>query len=191
MKLDITKGKIKEAAIQLMKECSSPSEVTSRKIAKKAGVQLAMINYCFGSREALLFSVFNEMTAYILENDPDFAAIIKSGISPKEKLKHLHYNIIVFLLDEFTFTKAITGYVLLNRDLTKALNSLPFVMEHYSGRRSLQECKLISYELSSMLQLAVYRHDELKELCGIDLKDREQLKRFVDMQVDLFLTDQK
>lgn len=189
MKLDITKGKLKQAAIQLMKDCSSPSEVTSREIAKKAGVQLAMINYCFGSREALLFTIFQDMSADIFGSNPNIAGILKSSLAPKEKLKQLHFIILGFLLDEFIFTKAVTGYVLLNRDLTQGLNSLPLVAEHYGSRKSLQECKLISYELSSMMQLAVYRHEALKDFCGIDLKDREQLKSFVDMQIDLFLTE--
>ena len=188
MKLDITKGKITQAAIELMKECSSPAEVTSRAIAKKAGVQLAMINYCFGSREALLFSIFQDRSADII-NKYRIDEVFKSSIRPKEKLRQLHYLVFGLMLDEFAFTKAITGYVLLNRDLTHGLTSLPLVTEHYAGRKDLQQCKLISFELSSMLQLAVYRHEALKEFSGIDLKDQEQMKRFVDMQIDLFLVD--
>ena len=41
-KLDITKQKLTDATEKLMNECADPSKVTSRKIARKAGVQLAV-----------------------------------------------------------------------------------------------------------------------------------------------------
>ena len=189
MKIDITKGKIKKATIELMEKCSSPSEVTSRAIAKEAGVQLAMINYCFGSREALLFSVFMDMSKSNFEQNPQIFAILKSDIKPKEKLRQMHYMIAGFLIDEFAYTQAVTGFVLLNRDLSQGLNSLPFVIEHYGNRKTKQECKIISYELSSVMQLAINRHKALKEFCGIDLTSRKELEKFVDLQIDIFLKD--
>ena len=53
-KLNITKTKLINATYKLVHECEDPAEVTSRAIANEAGVKLAMINYCFGAREALL-----------------------------------------------------------------------------------------------------------------------------------------
>ena len=62
-------------------------------------------------------------------------------------------------------------------------------MKHYNGKRSEQECKVIALELSSMMQLLIYRKDDLKKDFGIDLDDPEQLKRYIDMRVDLLLGD--
>ena len=59
-KLNITKEKLINAAMELMDECADGSEVTSRAIAARADVKLSMINYCFGSREALLFEAFSQ-----------------------------------------------------------------------------------------------------------------------------------
>ena len=42
-KLDISKSKLIEATMELMDACVNPIEVTSRTIASKAGVQVAMI----------------------------------------------------------------------------------------------------------------------------------------------------
>lgn len=189
MKIDITKKKIKDATIKLMKNCNNPSEVTSRVIAKEAGVQLAMINYCFGSREGLIFSIFQDMTKDCFSSDKELNDILVSNIPPKEKLRQIHYVVAHFLLNNFAYTKAVTGYVLLNRDLSQGLNSLPLIIEHFGDRKTLQQCQLISYELSSVMQLAINRYEALKDFCGIDFHNSEDLHRYIDMQIDMFLSD--
>lgn len=188
-KSDITKEKIKTAAKKLMAQCENPAQVTSRAIAKEAGVQLAMINYCFSSREALLFSLFQDLSKEQFRNYPQIYEVMQSDSSPKEKLKKIHYHMLTMMLDNYVYMQAIIGHVLLHRDLSQGLNSLPYVIEHYAGRKTEQECKMISYEISSTMQLAVYRHEALKEFCGMDLTDEEQRKQFVEIQMDLFLQD--
>lgn len=189
MKLDITKEKLRNAAYKLLAECDSHKEVTSRAIAKEAGVQLAMINYCFGSREALLYEVFKDMYSEEFRKRPEMAAILSSDIPPKEKLREMHYLVAEFLLEHETISKAIAKYVLLNRDLSEKSNSLPFVVAHYKGRLNLKECQLIAYELSSMMQLLLSRHEEIKKCYGIDMKEKEQLKSLIDMRIDMLLVD--
>ena len=48
--LEATRNALLNSTAKLMTDCSEPSEVPSRAIAKDSGVNLAMINYCFGSR---------------------------------------------------------------------------------------------------------------------------------------------
>lgn len=185
-KLAITKEKLLNAAAELMNECSDSSEVTSRAISERAGVRLSMINYCFGSREALLFETFSR-NEKDYRDDPKIKSIILSDISPKEKLRKLHYTAAEFLVKEYKFTKAVTRFVLLNRDLSKEPSSLPFIRAHFGERKSEEECRVIAYELSSMMQLVICRLEDFSEFSGIDLRDREQLHRFIDMRIDMLL----
>lgn len=189
LKADIAKEKIKNAAAKLMAECQHPSEVTSRAIAEEAGVQLAMINYYFGSKEELLFCLFQDLSKEQFQGIPEIYQTIKGNLSPKEKLKKIHYYMISLMLEHYVYMQAVLGHVLLHRDLSQGLNSLPFVIEHYKGRKTEAECKLISYEMSSAMQLAVYRKDVLKDFCGMDLSDEAERKKFVEDQIDLFLID--
>ncbi len=185
-KLSVTKEKLINAAIELMKDSADGSGVTSRAIAEKAGVRLSMINYCFGSKEAMLFEAFSKNeTEY--RNDPYIQNIVSADISPKEKLKRLHLAAAELLINRYKFTRAITGYVLLHRDLSKEPASLPFIKEHFGGLKTEQECRLISYELSGMMQLAVYRMEDIKKNMGLDLRNSEQLRNYINMRIDMLL----
>ena len=58
---------------------------------------------------------------------------------------------------------------------------------HYAGRRTDKECKLIAYEISSMMQLIIFRKEDIKKDFGIDLDKEKELKKYIDMRIDLLL----
>ena len=187
-KLQITKDKLIKATFRLMEESSDPLNVTSRQIAAAADVKPSMINYCFGSRENLIYQVFQTRYLSFL-NEDEVQKILMSDLPPKDILKKLHFIVADILVHNFKFTKAITPFVLFKRNLSKESFSFPYVYKHYKGSRSESECKLIAYEMSTMMQLLVFRKDELKESFNIDLDNRDELKRYIDLRIDLLLRD--
>ena len=186
IKLGITKEKLIDATFALMEEADDPLNVTSRQIAERAGVKPSMINYCFGSRENLIYQTFQKQYLDFLKEEP-IAELIASDISPKELLKKLHFIVAKCLVENPKFTKAISPFVLFERDLSKESFSFPYVKKHYAGRKTDRECRLIAYELSSTMQLMICRKDDLKRDFGISLDDEKELKKYIDMRVDLLL----
>ena len=186
VKLGITKEKLIDATFALMEELDDPLNVTSRQIAERAGVKPSMINYCFGSRENLIYQTFQKQYMSFLK-DKDIENLIASDLSPKELLKKLHFAVAKCLVENPKFTKAITGYVLFNRDLSQESFSYPYVKKHYAGKKTDKECRLIAYELSSAMQLIVFRKDDIRESFGINLDNDKELKKYIDMRVDLLL----
>lgn len=185
--IEATREALLSAAEKLMTECSDPSEVTSRAITKEAGVNLAMINYCFGSREALLFEVFNKLRNEARQQNPAFDNILESEISPKEKLIMLHFEAMKMMLKYGKYVKAITKYVLLNRSISASRGSLPFIQAHFGGRKNESECRLIAYEISSIHELAMLRQEEIKDVCGVDLTDENVLLQYVTDHINMYL----
>ena len=185
-KLNITKEKLIDAAFALMEEADDPFNVTSRQIAERAGTKPSMINYCFGSRENLLYQTFQKQYMSFL-NESEISEIIDSDITPKDLLKRLHFVVAKCLVENPKFTKAITGHVLFNRDLSKESFTYPYVKKHYAGKKTDEECKLIAYELSAMMQLIIYRKEDIKRDFGIDLDNDKELKKYIGMRVDLLL----
>ncbi|MBO4391138.1 MAG: TetR family transcriptional regulator [Lachnospiraceae bacterium] len=187
-KLSITKSKLIESTTRLMEELDDPMMVTSREIAREAGVKAAMINYCFGSRENLIYQVFQNQYMDFLKSS-DVRSILSSGASDKEILKELHFIVARCLIENPKLTKAVTGFVLFKRDLSQVSFSYPYVCRHYAGAKSEEECRLIAYELSSALQLMIFRMEDLKKDFGIDLSDPEVLRHYIGMRIDLLLND--
>ena len=186
VKLGITKDKLIDATFALMEEADDPLNVTSRQIAERAGTKPSMINYCFGSRENLIYQTFQKQYLDFLKEEP-IAELIASDISPKDLLKKLHFIVAKCLVENPKFTKAISPFVLFERDLSKESFSFPYVKKHYAGRKTDRECRLIAYELSSMMQLMICRKDDLKRDFGIDLDNAKELKKYIDMRIDLLL----
>ncbi|MCR4767434.1 MAG: TetR/AcrR family transcriptional regulator [Saccharofermentans sp.] len=187
-KLNLTKEKLTDATFALMEEADDPMGVTSRQIAARAGVKPSMINYCFGSRENLIYQTFQKQYLSFL-NETRIKKLIASDITPKDLLKKLHFTVATCLVENPKFTRAITGYVLFSRDLSKESFSYPYVKKHYAGRKTDKECMLIAYELSAMMQLIIYRKDEIRENFGIDLDKDRELRKYINMRIDLLLGD--
>lgn len=186
IKLGITKEKLIDATFALMEELDDPLNVTSRQIAERAGTKPSMINYCFGSRENLIYQTFQKQYMSFLK-DKDIESLIASDLPPRDLLKKLHFAVAKCLVENPKFTMAITGHVLFNRDLSQESFSFPYVKKHYAGKKTDAECRLIAYELSAMMQLIVFRKDDIKASFGIDLDNDKELQKYIDMRVDLLL----
>ena len=185
-KLNITKEKLIDATFALMEEAEDPFNVTSRQIAERAGAKPSMINYCFGSRENLIYQTFQKQYMSFLK-DTEVAELIAKDLPPKELLKKLHFIVAKCLVDNPKFTKAITGFVLFNRDLSQESFSFVYVKKHFAGRKTDEECRLIAYELSAMMQLMIYRKDDIKKDFGFDLDNSDELQHYINMRIDLLL----
>ena len=190
-KTELTRQKLLDAVDSLITDSEDPIKVTSRQIAAVSGVQPAMINYCFGSRERLIYEVFLRKYEAAL-SDAKVQKIVESSLSPKDKLKKLHFVIASFLVKNYSFTKAITSFVLFERDLSKEQFSYSLVKAHYASKtgkdkKTDTECRMIAYELSTMLQLVLYRYEDIRDHLGLDLEDPKKLRKYIDMRVDLLL----
>ncbi|MBP5312148.1 MAG: TetR/AcrR family transcriptional regulator, partial [Clostridia bacterium] len=160
-KLNITKEKLIKATVELMEKADDPFQVTSREIASAADTKPSMINYCFGSREELIYAAFHNLYLSFLD-EANVEKIMKKKLPPKEFLKQIHFVVAKCLVKNYKFTKATTPLVLFKRDLSEESFSFKYVSEHFAGRRSEQECKLVAYELSTMMQLIIYRKDDIR-----------------------------
>ena len=187
--LDKTRAALIDAAEKLMSECDDPDEVTARAITKEAGVNLAMINYCFGSREELLYEVFSRIQRNAVTIYPDLGDLMKSELTPKEILTELHFRTMKLMLANFKYCKALTKYILVTRKIGDRRTSVQFIQRHFGGRKAEGECRLIAFELSGIHELAVLRHEEIKSVCGIDLLNDDELKKYVCENIDRMLGD--
>lgn len=185
-KLEITKQKLITATREILDERGHDYKaLTSRDIVKRAGVPLGMINYCFGSKDNLVLKVF--LDSYELEWNEHKKAFLDEGINiddPRERLKYETMKIVQILIKHYDCIKDILKYIMTSYDITKIIKSYELIRQIVPAERTDEQCKFIAFELGGILQLAVLRHQELKEYFGVDISDDKQLKKFIDEQVD-------
>ena len=112
-----TREALKCAARKLLLNCTDWTEVTARAITKEAGVNLAMINYCFGSKEALLYEVFRDLQEEVLKCKPELSEILNSDMSPKEKLIEGYFHLMKLMLDYFSMSQSVVKFCVMNKKI--------------------------------------------------------------------------
>lgn len=186
MKEENQKAALLKATIELLEEADRPEKVTSRQIASRAGVNLAMINYYFGSKDALTSQAVSEIL--------DVAAgIFKSPAdpskSPKERLRYILREICQVVVKYQRYTKLYVPHLLLEDEITLPQLVLPEIRGYFGTGRSETECRMIAYEMISFLQLAFYRTEAFRRYTGIDLTKEDKVIGLIDWELDQFMPD--
>ncbi|ASA21178.1 TetR/AcrR family transcriptional regulator [Paenibacillus donghaensis] len=184
MPAEHAKEQILGATIHLLNQEGNTSNITARKIAAEAHVNLAMINYYFGSKDALIHSavdtIINERAQELKQADPPDA-------SARDKLKNFLTQLSDLTLKYTKLTKASIPYVLLQGDIDLPHYILPFIREHYRESRSETECRIIAYQLISFCQLAFYRSTDFMRYLSLDVSDKLQRDDMLDTLLKLHL----
>lgn len=179
-----TRNKLIQTAKLLLMEETNLDNLTARNISTAAGTNLAMINYCFKSKDELLKIAVDEIIAeefkpYTLEADVNLTA--------KERLRGTLLQVCKAMIKFKTLTKLPIPYLLLEEDITLPLDILPFIKSHYGNRKGEAECRLIAFGLVYTMQLIFYRAEEFYRYSGLDIEQEQQMEELLDMQIDLLL----
>ncbi|MBY9080300.1 TetR/AcrR family transcriptional regulator [Paenibacillus sp. HN-1] len=178
-----TKDQLIAATRQLLLSAEAPEKITARQISQTANVNLAMINYCFGSKDELLKTVIDEIIASEFKQ---FTAADHSQ-SPKEELKKLLYHMCEVTIKYESITRLTVPYVLLNAPIEIPVDVLPYIREHFKGTRDEKFCKVIAYEMVSFLQVIFYRAKDFYKYAGVDIYKEAELRELIDNQLNLLL----
>lgn len=107
--------------------------------------------------------------------------------SPKDKLRDFLIGISDIAIEYKKYIREMIPYILLKEEFTQTIEILPLVKECFQGSKSDKECRIISYQLISFMQLVFYRADEFKSFSKIDIMNKQERDSLIDIQLDLFI----
>jgi len=183
MKQDETKEKLIECTVELLLKSENPGKITARDITKASGVNLAMINYYFKSKEELLKRAVDLIIAQ------DFEKILHgdfSGLSDRQILHDILKQIIAVVYKYSSLSRLTIPYILLKDQITVPLKFYPYIRKCMKERNDSQ-CKIIAYQIISFLQLIFLREDEFFRFTGVNIGNVEERESFIKFQIYLFL----
>ncbi|MDD2955572.1 MAG: TetR/AcrR family transcriptional regulator [Oscillospiraceae bacterium] len=183
-----TRTKLIETTKRMMTNGIPIKNLTARNISAEAEVNLAMINYCFKSKDELLKTAVGEI---VLQEFNRYSHIGDSAKPAKDQLRDLLVHVCNIMVEYQELTKVSIPYFLLNDEIALPFDILPYIRMHYGERKSEAEIRVIAFHLVYTMQLVFYRAEDFKKYSGIDIGNKQQRDDFINTQLDLFLGGEK
>ncbi|MFB6468867.1 TetR/AcrR family transcriptional regulator [Cytobacillus sp. Hz8] len=158
--------------------------LTARKISTETGTNLAMINYCFKSKDELLKIAVDEIIA---EEFNQYSQLNSHNISAKEQLREILLHVCNAMIKYRELTRLSIPYLIMNDEISLPLDILPFIKEHFGVNKSEAECRVIAFQIVYTMQVIFYRNEDFRKYSGIDITNKVHLNNFINMQLNLFL----
>ena len=184
MKGTETKKLLLNTTIEMLHATGAPEEITARQIAEKAKVNLALINYYYSSKDALV----NQAIDHILQAAAaGWIDNIDETLPPKERIKQMLVNLSDMVLKYSSFTKLSIRYELQENEITLPYYILPFIKAYYGNKKSEFELKLIAFQLIVTMQLIFLKSGEFFRFSGANVSDKKTRDEIITTQIDLLL----
>jgi len=179
--------RILRATLELLQAEQDVDRVTVRQIAAAAGVNGALINYYFRSKENLLNEAVSRQMALIAERmlSPEGA----DG-SPEDQLRAM-----VRAMSDFSFGSYFLSSIIIGSDLKRGSGDtcrmLVPLLRGIRPERTEQELLLLAMQVVIPLQVLFLNAEVYSRLLQEDLFDKARRDRIVDTLVDQLLKEVK
>ena len=194
-----TKNLIIDCAARLIAEYGY-AKVTSKSICEKAQVNMAAINYHFGSREGLYTEILNKVHEYMLHAD-EINKILLSDVSAKEKVEIFIDTFIDSLYSENNWYLKVWAREVINsspivndilmREALPRLNIVSKIFSEYT-KLPVTDPELYSCMLMTLSPFVITFLAHNTELLPVQYTREElisHLKRFIFSGLDEFKKD--
>lgn len=179
-----TKDKLLNATVEILSTSTRPEKVTARQIAQAADVNLAMINYCYKSKDELVSQAVEIILAPYLAKLSELA--LQDG-APKERLFRMLNYFCELSLKFKPFLSLTVPYKLLHKSFSVPTEMTDLISEFYEDRIPVQYSRAIGLQLISFSELLLYRTEDFEVFSGIDLTSQRQREHYLGFQIELFL----
>ncbi len=180
---DDRKELLVNAAVVLLRENADPEAITVRELAARSGVNSALINYYFGSKDALLKIAVDRIVAEAGET-------LETGGQENEPREFL-FNFILkmsrMMLQYEPYTRIVVPGLILKDPIELPQRLLPAVRA-VSGKDET-ECRFIAYQLVTFLQTLFYRVDDVSSYLGVDLRAAGNIEKVIRREIDVLMPE--
>lgn len=184
MKNSDTKKNLLDAVTDLLEETENPEGITARQIAAKANVNLALISYYYGSKDALINAAIGQLFDAAAENWQD---TVDETLPAKEKLIQALIIFSDIAVKYQHFTRSFLRYEVLENEITTPLFIVPFIRDYYGNSKDEYEIKLLAYQLVSVLQMVLLQADGFMKYIGENISEKQSRDRLIYKHVNQIL----
>ena len=178
MKTD-AKEQILDATVKLLKDSKDPESITVRDIAAAAGVQPAMINYYFRSKDELLYQAVG-----VLRNKMAGDWLSVKG-KDKEMNPYMRFRKMLIALCGMSvkysrYMRLTVEYELTKAEIVSPQHTLPLIREICGDKCSETSIRITAYQIISTLQLIFFRAKDISAYLGFDVLEYDRMVEIID-----------
>jgi AcrR family transcriptional regulator len=177
------KGRILQATINLLNETPDPDTITVRDIAGRAEVGVGLINYHFGSKEALLDEAIGALMREAAGLDAP-ALLADAEADPIERVRAVLKQTTRVGLRFPKLARLLARHALLGGDYGAERSLLPLLREHFAGALSEPEIRVTAMQIVAPLQAMAVRAEDVEVFAGLDVFDEAVMDQVIDRLVD-------
>ena len=183
-KTESIKEKIVSVTTDLIQDSSGGIEkITTRLIAKQAGVAIGLINYHFESKDQLIEICVQRIIGEVIAS---FKPDINKETNPIKRLKKVVKLVIDFLIANPSVSRiSILGDMKTPKILDNTMKTvLGFSLSLADCNISEKEKTILLFSLTSVMQGVFLRRDICKECLDFDFNKKEERDSFIDFIID-------
>jgi AcrR family transcriptional regulator len=189
MKAD-AKEQIFDATVKLLSGSKDPESITVRDIAAAAGVQLAMINYYFHSKDELLYQAVGALRNRMAG---DWFSIKGKR---KEMNAYMRFREMLIALCSMSvkysqYMRLTVEYELTKAEIAAPQYTLPLIREICGDKRSETSMRITAYEIISTLQLIFFRAEDISAYLGFDVLEHDRMVEIIDTILTIHFPEYK
>lgn len=190
MKSEETKNKIIDTTISLIEsQDGDVSKITIRKIAEKAGIGVGLINHYFGTKDNLIEVCVQKIIEKVVYHHGSEASYInKQEITSVDQIKGIAKYVMNFLFEHPQISMiSILGDLKKPHIKDNSVGTI-YGFASYMPKTRINETNLLkAFELVALMQVAFIKKDILKELCNINLDNKEERDKYIDSLVNVIM----
>lgn len=179
------KERIMNTVVSLLLEQKDLSKVTNREIAALAGVNSALINYYYQSKENLLNQAVGLCMSRIAGDMLEGAL---QNVEPVQRLKNLLHSISVFAVEHRFLSEISVSGELKGGNENTIRTILPILREIYGETKTETALKLQALQIIVPLQVMLLNLAAYKKSLGADVTDMTDGFRLLDILIDNVIT---
>jgi AcrR family transcriptional regulator len=182
MRSNNKKRQIIHKTVELLSSMEDSEEITTRSIAEHAGINPAMVNYYFGSKDNLLKNAIALMGGDSFADAP----LDRSG-SRKAMFDHLVRMCEVSIqFSRYGFSKDAASF---SKDALEVSSNMVELKRLHGSFTSYDDDAVEVFKIVCFLMVASEDPEKFEKYSGFDIRVKSQLRVLVSKQLDVLLGD--
>jgi AcrR family transcriptional regulator len=173
------KEQILDATVKLLLDSKDPESITVRDIASAAGVQLAMINYYFRSKDELLYEAVGALRNKMAGDWLSVKGKDKE-MNPYMRFREMLIALCGMSVKYSRYMRLTVEYELTKAEIVSTQHTLPLIREICGDKRSETSIRITAYEIISTLQLIFFRAKDISAYLGFDVLEYDRMVEIID-----------